>query len=53
MSDLILNEYGAAAHPHLQSMKLALYEAMKAMKPKDLNKADFELFIILENEFEV
>lgn len=35
----------------LHQLKQALYEALKAILPKDMSEGDFELFVILENEF--
>jgi hypothetical protein len=52
MAALILTDGGATAHPQIDALKRELYAALKAMKPKDLIEADFDLFVLLEGEFE-
>ena len=37
----------------LNDLKKALYLHLKSMKKKDMTEAEFELFVLLEDEFAV
>lgn len=52
MADLNFNEHSAVAHPHLDEQIKALYAALKAMKPKDMTEAQFDIFVTLEEHLE-
>ena len=42
---------GAISHPRIDALKRELYAALNAMKPEDMTVAEFEIAVLLADEF--